>query len=137
MLICELFNSAVPYQSEGPGRYVFDITGTKYQVEADDMGEGAITFNFGVIDGKKGLVITATNTGNEFAVFSTVMAILAKEIQNGVSNVMFTASLGEPSRVKLYDRFMSLVQKRLPGWRFDVEDDDDERQYFIKKAKVS
>ena len=50
---------------------------------------------------------TATNTGNEFQVFATVSAIMQEFIkQHKPEAISFSAHADEPTRVRLYKRFV-------------------------------
>ena len=69
--------------------------------------------------------------------FATVAAILKHHLATAepVNYIFFTAS--EPSRMKLYNAFMKLVPKFLPGWEFYKADNDDiDRRYIIKNTSA-
>ena len=76
-------------------------------------------------------------TSDAFNVFATVAAILKHHLATAepVNYIFFTAS--EPSRMKLYNAFMKLVPKFLPGWEFYKADNDDiDRRYIIKNTSA-
>lgn len=76
-------------------------------------------------------------TGDAFNVFATVAAIVKQHLATAepVDYIFFTAS--EPSRVKLYDAFMKLVPRFLPGWEFyKAEAERGERKYILKSTSA-
>lgn len=81
---------------------------------------------------KTGLDITGT--GDAVKVFSTVKSILEAFIKTVNPDDIFFTSDEEPSRVKLYDRFMLLFRSR--GYNVHrSKDEDDEVVYHITKGK--
>jgi hypothetical protein len=63
-----------------------------------------------------------TGTGNALKVFSGVKLCvldLFKQLKIEPDIITFAADDNEPSRVKLYDRFMKALPKLLKGYKFD------------------
>lgn len=71
-----------------------------------------------------------TNTGNQFKIFSTVLDIvksyLPAFIDSSTQYVSFGADKFEPSRVKLYKRFVPYISSILgKNWQFKLENSED------------
>ena len=70
-----------------------------------------------------------TNTGNALKVFSAVkkclidnLKIMKKENGTIPNSIRFEADVDEPSRVKLYNRFMKVLPKVLKDYKFDKKE---------------
>jgi hypothetical protein len=59
------------------------------------------------------------DSGNAFKIFSTVLKIIKEVVKKNpnISTMLFAAKESEPSRVKLYSRFVDNIEKYLPGWK--------------------
>jgi len=150
MFITELFTKTIPWQytgtvtdndhraefSSGGFAYIVDITDFHHRVEMGGPHEefkNVFSVTFTQYSEKEGSVDSITGSGNAIAILTTVMEIMKDviEIEN-IQTFMFTADNREPSRVKLYNRMASQLEKK--GWRYigpkevqarsDIADDD-------------
>lgn len=65
---------------------------------------------------RKGKQFDILGTGDAFAVFATVLTITKAFLQTARPlSVEFSAE--EPSRIKLYDRFISFIRGRIPNYQ--------------------
>lgn len=144
----ELFKNTYPFEpGDDIDQWVFTTdSGQQYVVVTLDERYyenrkfyPAIMLEFGIVKGRDDIKTTVTGSGDAFKVFATVAEILKQAIANsGVEYVMFGASLQEPSRIKLYDSFLKLLPKFLPGWRVhetEMHHNMGQKQYVLKKGK--
>lgn len=130
MILNELFDNPIPWKwvskNEHNWEAGFDIGNMKYALTC------AFAFQFVVIrfetraTGDTGI----TGTGNEIAVFATVIDIV-KEIIDvpTVKTIVFTAK--EKSRQKLYNRLVKLFEKM--GWSVSTNEKGDEGLNYVCK----
>ena len=122
-ILNEAFESAVPYKwvvndnksavaefvIVQPGR--FFSKKLKYGFDAFNYGESWKIAFYQIVNGKK--VYTKTGTGNEKAVFSTVVEIMKDFFStHEVNSIIFSAE--EKNRQSLYSR---LAKTFLPSWK--------------------
>ncbi len=81
-----------------------------------------------------------TNTGNAFRVFSTVLLILKECLKQIDSDglkadmIEFASKTIEPSRIKLYIRFVDNINKYLPDWKLlSVKNGSNYLNFKLKK----
>lgn len=126
MLIVEVMNSVAPYTMADKFTANFSIQDKQYVVtfdppsEEEDPSEPVfISFDMtSATSGHQG-ELNMTNTGDEFLVFGTVMAIIQEYMKRYSPNaVTFSAEAKEPSRIKLYDR---MVKRMANGWVVQTE----------------
>lgn len=120
MILTELFNNILPYSLVDDNAKFRTADGRTYGVEFTNDGDGDVDVHFAMVDEENGEnVHHATNGGDEFVVFGTVLAIIKDYIQaNSITTISFSAETVEPSRIKLYDR---MVQKFSQGWTVKTE----------------
>lgn len=141
MLLFEIFNKTLPWEWDRK-QYTntnmvayFQVDGAEYNVEFDSIGENHWSCEFGRSVGDNAPVSTITGTGNQYAVFATVVDIVKEFMsQNDPDQLMFSAASKEPSRIRLYDRML----KMFPKDQYDVEVSDvkNETYYYVKKKGV-
>lgn len=124
MLVFEVLRQPVQHIISSNGeRGSFKIGDRNYVVDIIPTGPGAIEVSFVLVDHNQGAAFSViTNTGNEFQVFSTIVDIVAKLITSkSYRQITFASDLKEPTRVKLYDRMVSRIASRFPGWKSESE----------------
>lgn len=117
MLLNELFDTGgVKYNMNQVGNnlvYTFYIDGSWYNAQFDRVGNQS-HFHF-ADDTNNNNDTGITGKGNAIKVFSTLKSIFLDAVNNhNVDNIMLGADSSEPSRVKLYDRFMKEFKNA--GW---------------------
>ena len=143
MRLFELFAQPYKWQKADRDSYKFSTAnGNNYKVllldesiRVNDQYRRAYWVEFGLEN--QGYKYKVERTGDAFNVFATVTDIIKHHLQTAdpVDYIWFTADKGEPSRVKLYDAFMKLVPRFLPGWEFyKIDDQDYEKEYIIKRT---
>lgn len=145
MRLFELFAKPYTWVQLDDETYGFETnTGLKYKVliiqdslEIEGQYERGYWVEFGLVRASGAYKYNIERTGDAFNVFATVAAIIKQRLSTAepVDYVFFTAS--ESSRVKLYDAFMKLIPRFLPGWEFyKTEDDYGDRKYIIKSTSA-
>lgn len=89
----------------------------------DEESDWDCAFRF-ITDDDDEAKFKVTNTGNYMIVFATVIAIMKdflKTFDNLISKIGFTASIDEPSRVKLYDAMILKFKSSFPILYFKRE----------------
>jgi hypothetical protein len=117
----EALDSSYPYEG--------NIIGGRYHFETEDgvfykvyfQGKDLVEVVFSAIlpgeeENSRPDKTTITGTGNANKVFGTVIKIV-QEYTNEHEPKTFYFTADEPSRVKLYDRFISQVDKALPDYQ--------------------
>ena len=144
MRLLELLSTTYPYEETDPDEYEFTTdAGIEYVVLMmtegfeDDKGkyQEEVEVQFG-IKTHGGVITKITKAGDAFKVFATVGKILKDHLAKNPEclNMLFSASLQEPTRVKLYDSFIKFLPKFLPGWSVDdIEDEFGQRRYILSK----
>ena len=119
------------------GEYVVRFRNTGGARTADAKG-GRWDFWFSAYgdDAKeKGGSMEILNTGVGIEVFSTVRSILIAFLKEYDPELLiFTANTEEPSRVKLYNRFLKSF--RAGGYEAEQSWDGPDMMYYIRKKKV-
>jgi len=137
-LLTELFDTKVPikltlkdeHKENSVYTYEFGIDDLEYtftgEIYHDKHGiegeETILSMEFalgGYYDRKE---YEITGTGNALKVFSAVKLCvidLMKQLKETPDIIEFSADYEEPSRVKLYDRFMKSIPKLLKNYKFD------------------
>ena len=118
----EALDSSYPYEEDSMGKYHFITdSGIKYKVylQGKDMVDVAFS---AVLPGEEENFrpdkTTITGTGDSRKVFGTVVKIVKEYLDTYKPKTLyFTAENAEPSRVKLYNRLISQVNKELPDYR--------------------
>ena len=94
---------------------------------------------FGLVETQGHANVNITGTGDAFKIFATVAEILKQSVANsGAEYIMFSGSLREPSRIKLYDAFIKFLPKFLPGWQAHEtkpHHNIGQKQYVLKKSQ--
>ena len=133
MILTELFDQAVPHEMNGTSGK-FEINGKSYTIDIvspDEPGVYEVSFHLErqqPVDGKKE-EYGVTNSGDEIAVFSTVVKIIKDFVaKTQVKELVFAAKAKEPSRIKLYDR---MVKRLGLGWRLDITMDMIHKVYVL------
>ena len=139
--IFEVFNKTLPWEwdeSETSDHHMtayFKIDDAEYNVEFESSMEDQWGFDFGRSVGNSAPVSDITGTGNQYAVFSTVIAIVKDFIRQVDPNqIVFSAARKEPSRVKLYDRMVKMFPK--DQYDINVSDVVDGSHYYVTKKGV-
>jgi hypothetical protein len=94
----------------------FGIEGVDYNVVFFRNSEGVTSVEFSIT--RKNLnasLYGKTNTGNEYAVFGTVIAIIKDYVQRNSPNALYFTGRGQ-SRRRLYARFVELANRQFPGY---------------------
>ena len=122
--IDEALDSSYPYEKKSDGKYTFETEdGVLYKVYFGGRDLVEISFS-AVLPGEEENFrpdkITLTGTGNSRKVFGTVVNIVKDFLEQiEPSALYFTGEGSEPSRIKLYDRLISQVDKALPNYYAD------------------
>jgi hypothetical protein len=122
--ISEALDSSYPYEKKSDGKYTFETEdGVSYKVYFGGRDLVEISFS-AVLPGEEENFspdkITLTGTGNSRKVFGTVVNIVKDFLEQiKPSALYFTGEKSEPSRIKLYDRLISQVDKALPNYYAD------------------
>jgi len=155
MRLLELFDKTADWSWDEDSSHAdvatFEVGGRPYYIQFDHVTFDAEYFNgmFDIEDeyalicdvvfsmagkrpaGKRGIDITGT--GNAYEVFATVKEIIDWYVNSNpnIDYLHFEAS--EPSRIKLYDRFVSAYPGRVEQrpWRDDPEDESS-MHYLVK-----
>jgi hypothetical protein len=136
MILTELFDRSAQYTFVRDWQAEFAIADRRYVVDflPSDDAKGAIDLSFAMKGTNGSDHHFRTHTGNEIAVFSTVIACVREYLsKNSPTSIAFGAEKSEPSRVKLYDR---LVRHMSPGWRHTREDRGGYIDYVLINPKV-
>lgn len=142
MRLFELADTPYPYQKiphplMGNDAYEFiTSTGLKYYVMFHIYADTTIDIEFEAGEHQNGSKIGITGTGDQFKIFSTIKFIVANYFNsldlNKFKFISFSAI--EPSRIKLYDKFIPIIQKMLgPSWEFKVKNADYRIYMFVNK----
>ena len=122
----ELFDKPVEYwadEEDGRPVYKFQVSDTGYQFMYDIlMSDNCIDVSFCALDKNNECEYDIMNSGNSVLVFSTVVSIL-KKLLDDLHPRMLIFSAKEPRRQKLYLR---MVKSLLPTWDTRVFDDGDD-----------
>lgn len=132
MRLFELSNTSYPYRfiehpSYGQEAYEFvTVTGFKYYVFFQEYGNTVIQIEF-ELDNPPATHksrIKVTGTGDQFKILSTIKEIINHHLSsidlNKTEQILFDSDLAEPSRIKLYDKFVPIMLSILgPSWLFD------------------
>jgi hypothetical protein len=118
----ETLDSSYPYETRDGKLYHFETEdGVKYKVYFG--GKDLVEVSFSAIlpgDEEKFRPdkTTLTGTGNSRKVFGTVVKIVKEFLEEQDPKALyFTGEGSEPSRIRLYDRLISQVDKELPNYR--------------------
>ena len=139
--IVEVFNRPAKWEWVDAGPYLkvaeFVTTGgLKYAVRFADYEDGywSLTFSIEQEDLKS---MRVSGTGDQFEVMATVIDVLNRFIaQVKPTQITLSADPDEPSRVKLYRRFVRYAQNKIPGYRMsEPETDDRVVHYDIDKTE--
>lgn len=158
MKLFEILNTVIPfkitYKSKGEVVYKFSINELDYVVELHKLMDKDWQISFFISNSPNlnninkdnsddwGVDVsddnndeyTKSNTGNELAVFSTVIKIITDFLKtNDVDELGFSARNVEPSRVKLYTRLMS--KYKIPGYIGKSSSDSRETFFHLIKNK--
>jgi hypothetical protein len=134
MILNELFDTAARYQLTDDGTGYFNINGKAFVVDFAVEPDKSVEVSFMLRDGEyKGgtpkYTHTATGTGDELVVFSTVIAIIREYLKRTPTHkIVFTSKTSEPSRVKLYDR---MARTLVPGWQLSTRFISGEKMYEL------
>jgi len=134
MKLFELFNSNTNFklidESGNILKYAFEVNGVKFNA-AFEQDISGWHFDFqDVAEGDAGHGIT--NKGNAIAVFATAKNILFDAIKRtNASEVFFTADEYESSRVKLYNRFLKMMEKQ--GWEVRKESNGLQTAFYAER----
>lgn len=136
-IITEIGDSYFKWTAQGKD-YVFkNSKGIKYEVRfdsrrrigKDSKEQSELSIVFVMLPKKSGQHAAGwkTGVGDEFKTFATVKQIVQHHLGKinlaNLDMVYFQAMATEPSRVKLYNRFVPEVLKILgPGWEYESED---------------
>ena len=119
----ELFDKPVEYwadEEDGRPVYKFQVSDTGYQFMYDIlMSDNCIDVSFCALDKNNECEYDIMNSGNSVLVFSTVVSIL-KKLLDDLHPRMLIFSAKEPRRQKLYLR---MVKSLLPTWETNVFND--------------
>ena len=140
MRLNEIFDKALPWEwdknpSDTNMVAFFQVDDAEYNVEFDSSMEGQWGFDFGRSESNNSPVSEITGTGNQYAVFATVVDIVKEFIsQNDPNHIVFSADRNEPSRIKLYNRML----KMFPKDKYDVKitNEADSAYYDVTKKGV-
>lgn len=118
----EAFSDSYPYTNPEPNVYNFDgENGLSYIVffRYTDENKGIAEVQLELVNKEKTIFSTRiTGTGNAFKVFGTVAKIIQEFLSDHpINTLLFYAHEDEPSRIKLYDKFMQQVDKALPNYQ--------------------
>jgi hypothetical protein len=138
MLLNELFKQHAEFKKVASGAtnhsYQFNATGRLIVVNFEKSGNQWYLVFADKTDSRHS-VTSKTGKGGAIQIFSTVMAITEDFIREVNPNaIAFTADKGEPSRVKLYDRFAMMFKKK--GWQVQTHDSFIEKEYKAINPKV-
>jgi predicted nucleotidyltransferase len=120
--IDEALDSSYPYDGNAiGGRYHFETEdGVFYKVYFQGRDLVEVSFS-AILPGEEENFrpdkTTLTGTGNSRKVFGTVVKIVQDYLEKQEPNALyFSADSSEPSRIKLYNRLISQVDKALPSY---------------------
>lgn len=85
--------------------------------------------------------VSVSGTGDQFKIFSTIKNIVDHHLRfmnlNILKYISFLANGQEPSRVKLYDKFIPIIQKMLGDhWQFMPHYIGVDKEYSFKNLNV-
>ena len=119
----EALDSSYDYQISPDGRYHFITDNNiKYRVTiiptSMDKPHKSVEVLFSSEKiGGMGWSTTITGTGDSYKVLGTVAKIVKDYAEHNKPNsIYFSASVSEPSRIKLYDRLSNMVSRALPDY---------------------
>lgn len=141
MTLLELFDRVANFQLTADNEGYFNISGKTYVVDFYPVGDTVDTIEVsfglrkGVTQGVPDYAWGVEGSGDEIMVFSTVIAIIRKFMNKNPSlkNLVFSAKLSEPSRVKLYNRMARTV---MPGWEVTLQQVKDDMFYTVTNPNV-
>jgi hypothetical protein len=118
MLLNELFDADVKFHKSSRSRkliYTFSVGGSWFKAILFKGATGSWNFEFS--DESQGNEETGiTGKGNAIKIFATIRNIVKDAIEDKqIDSLIFHADSKEPSRVKLYDRFMKEFKQA--GWQ--------------------
>ena len=127
MILKELFNTNVPFEIKADSgskiRYRFEVNKMLFSVVFSKYKERVWVFSFSNVSKKS---IQITGSGSALEVFSSIKTIFFDFIKRkNPDEIKFAADAEEPSRVKLYDRFVKLL-----SGQFDVERSTDPHEIY-------
>jgi hypothetical protein len=146
-MITELFDTKVPIKFVGKDggiseigyEYAFDVDNEKYRFRgffSHFSEHGSILSIEFDKDGSYEMT-NVSGTGDTLKVFSAVklcLLDLMKRLKTKPDTITFDADVSEPSRVRLYDRFMKMIPRVLKGYKFDKKiTTGTEKDYYFKK----
>lgn len=141
MTLLELFDRAANFTTNSNNYSEFSINGKDYSVEFGQRDDGIYDVAFGLLgkpgyEGYRGVKYGMQGTGDEIAVFSTVLAIIKRFVERAsdLQTLSFSADVDEPSRVGLYDR---LLRKFATHYDVHKRIDDGVIYYTINKRMES
>jgi hypothetical protein len=113
----EALDSSYPYKSNATRSYYKFETEDGVFYKVDFQGEDSVEVAFLAILPGGPTKTTLTGTGNSTKVLGTVVSIVKDFLEHEEpESLYFTADGDEPSRIKLYNRLMSQVDKALPDY---------------------
>ena len=137
----EALDSSYPYEGKAiSGRYTFETEdGVFYKVyfQGKDLVEVAFS---AILPGEEENFrpdkTTLTGTGNAAKVFGTVVKIIKEFLEEIEPKALyFTGEGSEPSRIRLYDRLISQVDKELPNYYAEKTIDLGSGKAYMLKRK--
>lgn len=126
MLLNELNTSFFPFikrfKSDDQEMYVFKSSNASFLVVIYFDPDNTINIEFdakSLVDNTWTYLKTGNAGAEVFKIFSTVLEILKTVLKEHkeTKNISFEAKSSEHNRVKLYKRFITQIDKFLPGWK--------------------
>ena len=122
MKLIELFDVGVEVEWVTSNQALWTIDGTRYvfDIEKDQLSDGVpcLAVSFGARAPGQDFTYSNTGTGNQFQVYSTVLACVKHYIsQFGELPLWFSAE--DRGRQRLYGKF---IKKFLPNWNLTQQD---------------
>lgn len=142
MILYELFDKKSNYTTDSNGNSQFTVNDKDYSVEFNHIKDGIYDVAFGLLSapgygGYRGTKYSMQGTGDELAVFSTVMEIVKQFVTNtsNLNTLTFSANSDEHSRIGLYDRLL----KRFAAQYYTNKQlsDDGTAYYYIQKQATN
>jgi hypothetical protein len=141
--INELTDRPYPYTlstSNAYGEYKYYFTNSKnksYVVEISGDERGIYVL-FGIIKSRV-TVVNITGTGDAYRVFSTVIEIIKNHTnQHNPKLIIFSSDTDEPSRTRLYQKFVKRLDQVLPNYALeDVDDSSGSVSFTLKRKEKS
>lgn len=137
MKLNEVFDKVLPWEWEkdDENTAVFTVDDAEYNVEfgKDMVDSWVISFGRTELGSRRSISSAKTNitgTGNQHAIFATVIDIIKNFIDEvNPDEMSFTAKKSEPSRIALYNRMMKMFPK--DKWYTEITELTDSVYYTI------